>query len=336
MEFLTTAEFAKKINVSARTVAYYCSQGRIPGVIKKGKTWLIPADVEKMFEVEKKKTKKNVEDSITYADIDGLNEMAQSYTQRSYNVKALEKFLGTTRETVRYYEQQGLIKTKRSAGNDYRIFKGFDVFRLTAIDYYRKRGFSIAEIKETFGFSQVQELYAPIKKKKKELKQIIESHQEALKRLETTEQFIREFEKEANMITFKELPKVKITNTFSSFYAFDEYQEKVLSDNNTFSGDMLSSFVRVFYFDEKGYTGSQMCVFEQNNNPVAPKTPCLNLKMTAKTSEDIDFSQILEKGFVFAQEHNIELQGIIYSFNKMLLLYEDMEVNYYDIYAPIK
>ena len=42
MEYLTTVEVATRWNISSRRVALLCEQGRIDGVIKKGKTWLIP------------------------------------------------------------------------------------------------------------------------------------------------------------------------------------------------------------------------------------------------------------------------------------------------------
>ena len=42
MEYLTTAEFAKKWGGSQRRVAIYCKEGRIKGAVIKGRTWLIP------------------------------------------------------------------------------------------------------------------------------------------------------------------------------------------------------------------------------------------------------------------------------------------------------
>lgn len=47
MEYLTTAEYAEKWNISQRRVAIYCKEGRIKGAILKGRTWLLPPDVEK-------------------------------------------------------------------------------------------------------------------------------------------------------------------------------------------------------------------------------------------------------------------------------------------------
>ncbi|MEG1991558.1 MAG: helix-turn-helix domain-containing protein, partial [Christensenella sp.] len=47
MEYLTGKEISKKWGVTDRMVNYYCSAGRIPGAVKKGNLWLIPADAEK-------------------------------------------------------------------------------------------------------------------------------------------------------------------------------------------------------------------------------------------------------------------------------------------------
>lgn len=47
MNYLTTAEYAKKWNISQRRVAIYCKEGRIEGAELKGRTWLIPDNAEK-------------------------------------------------------------------------------------------------------------------------------------------------------------------------------------------------------------------------------------------------------------------------------------------------
>jgi hypothetical protein len=47
MEYLTTTEMATKWNISSRRIGILCTEGRIDGVIKKGKMWLIPADAKK-------------------------------------------------------------------------------------------------------------------------------------------------------------------------------------------------------------------------------------------------------------------------------------------------
>lgn len=47
MEYLTVKEAGENWGITARMVNYYCSAGRIPGAIKKGNLWLIPANIEK-------------------------------------------------------------------------------------------------------------------------------------------------------------------------------------------------------------------------------------------------------------------------------------------------
>lgn len=47
MEYMTTVEMSEKWNITSRRIGVLCSEGRIEGVIKKGKTWLIPVDAIK-------------------------------------------------------------------------------------------------------------------------------------------------------------------------------------------------------------------------------------------------------------------------------------------------
>ena len=57
MEYLTTVEMSKKWNISSRRIITLCIDGRIDGVIKKGKMWLIPADAKKPADARRKKEK---------------------------------------------------------------------------------------------------------------------------------------------------------------------------------------------------------------------------------------------------------------------------------------
>ncbi len=57
MEYLTSIETAERWGISARRVALLCSEGRVKGSIKKGKTWLIPDDAEKP--IDPRRAKKN-------------------------------------------------------------------------------------------------------------------------------------------------------------------------------------------------------------------------------------------------------------------------------------
>ena len=47
MDYITTIEMSKIWGISSRRISLLCSQGRVPGAEKKGKTWLIPKDAVK-------------------------------------------------------------------------------------------------------------------------------------------------------------------------------------------------------------------------------------------------------------------------------------------------
>ena len=47
MKYLTTAEIAEKWEISRRRVNTLCNEGRIRGVLQKGKMWLIPDTAKK-------------------------------------------------------------------------------------------------------------------------------------------------------------------------------------------------------------------------------------------------------------------------------------------------
>ncbi len=55
MEYLTTVEMSEKWNITSRRIGVLCAEGRIDGAIKKGKTWLIPADTDKPADARYKK-----------------------------------------------------------------------------------------------------------------------------------------------------------------------------------------------------------------------------------------------------------------------------------------
>ena len=55
MANFTTVVMSEKWNITSRRIGVLCSEGRIDGAIKKGKTWLIPSDAVKPEDARYKK-----------------------------------------------------------------------------------------------------------------------------------------------------------------------------------------------------------------------------------------------------------------------------------------
>ena len=47
MDYLTTSDLSKLWGISSRRISLLCAEERIPGAVKKGKTWLVPSDAQK-------------------------------------------------------------------------------------------------------------------------------------------------------------------------------------------------------------------------------------------------------------------------------------------------
>ena len=47
MNYISVSESAKKWNISERSVRNYCAEGRVPGAVLVGKTWMVPESAEK-------------------------------------------------------------------------------------------------------------------------------------------------------------------------------------------------------------------------------------------------------------------------------------------------
>ncbi len=59
MEYLTVKEVAERWGITSRMVTVYCSDGRLPGAVKKGNLWLVPEDAEKPDDNRKNNGKNN-------------------------------------------------------------------------------------------------------------------------------------------------------------------------------------------------------------------------------------------------------------------------------------
>ena len=57
MEYFITVERSEKWNILPCRIGILCADGRIDGVVKKGKTWLIPADTKKPSDARYKKNR---------------------------------------------------------------------------------------------------------------------------------------------------------------------------------------------------------------------------------------------------------------------------------------
>jgi DNA-binding transcriptional MerR regulator len=119
------------------------------------------------------------------------------------------KLAETTKRTVLWYEEKGILKPKQiDSVNNYRLYSIEQVIDFKAILLLRKLNFSIQEIKKYLTKHNPENLF---NLKKKQIKADIADLTLAL---ETTERYYSNIEKTGTLVN----PKIKVVKPFSVYY----------------------------------------------------------------------------------------------------------------------
>ncbi|MDE7248129.1 MAG: Fic family protein [Lachnospiraceae bacterium] len=107
--YMTVKEAAKKWSISDRRVRILCAEGKIPGVTREGRSWMIPANAKKpedgrhktsenlLSVIDRKKEELNSRRPLTAGEIERLTE--EFIVEYTYNSNAIEGNTLTLRET---------------------------------------------------------------------------------------------------------------------------------------------------------------------------------------------------------------------------------------------
>jgi Fic family protein len=86
MEYKNISYFAAKWNIKERRIRVLCTEGRIHGVKKVGKTWLIPEDAQKPIDKRYRQVNDLFFDSIDFNIIDEKKDIIDSHRPFSQNM----------------------------------------------------------------------------------------------------------------------------------------------------------------------------------------------------------------------------------------------------------
>lgn len=117
MEYVTVVQIAKEWNISDRRVRILCNEGKIPGAIRKGRAWMIPADAQKpadgrslrynrngspyadpLSKIDRLKTELDARRPLTQGELQRLQE--EFLVEYTFNSNAIEGNTLTLQETA--------------------------------------------------------------------------------------------------------------------------------------------------------------------------------------------------------------------------------------------
>ena len=99
-----------------------------------------------------------------------------------YTAKKICELLNIKRETLRYYENEGLIHPQIDENNHYRYYDDWDINYILEILKYRHRGFSIQDISKVFQDEDLSEYIARIEENNYEIEKKITYYKKLLKK----------------------------------------------------------------------------------------------------------------------------------------------------------
>lgn len=262
---------------------------------------------------------------------------------KKYHTSDLIKFLGVTRDTLRFYEEKGLLNPKKDSENNYRNYDIYDISNLMIIDFHKKRGLTINQIKDLLKKSDVQAVQSLLESKRNELEKTIYDAQCMLKRIEETEEFSRHLESNLNFFTVKPLPLYKINGEISDFIAVEEYGsvKDIINSNNN---DMLSQIMRYITFDKNSVTDTKMFIVDtaevKEEGGIYLQYPkCLYT--VAEEIQPENHQEDLMKSMhrlsaEYADAHGLRLSGEAFAMIRLSTYNEGKTKTYIEIYIPFE
>lgn len=260
---------------------------------------------------------------------------------KKYSTGDLLTYFGITRDTLRYYEEKGLVKPAKNWENNYRGYSIFDIYQLMMIDSYKKRGMTIHQIQKQLKDSSTEDLVNQLQIKKDELEKMIVDAQCMLKRIEGTQGFVKELEHNLNVFSVKSLPRYKVQGEVSDFIAVEEYEsvKDVISANHE---DLFSQLLRYVSFDDRNVLSTKLLIVSESDdkNSVGeyldyPK--CLYTVVTQSFDNEVDLDkEMYQLSKAYAEAHHLKLKGEAFATIRLVICEKSTVKTYIEVFIPFE
>ncbi len=211
-----------------------------------------------------------------------------------YKISDVAKMTNISTRTLRYYDEINLLKPSNISDNGYRLYLSKDLDKLQQILFYKNLGLSLIEINKIVNHENFN---------------LERSLKETLEKYKVQRQYIDEViaNIELSLKDIKGEIKMSIDEKFKTIQEFEEFKDKMLSDN------------------EKNY-GEEMRANSSQYDPVMVKYS--QRKVKNMTKEEFESNENLGKELqellvkhVNDEEFNVEIAKQIYEMHKKWLVF---------------
>ncbi|PEU19173.1 MULTISPECIES: MerR family transcriptional regulator [unclassified Bacillus (in: firmicutes)] len=263
-----------------------------------------------------------------------------------YTIGQVAKFLGVSRDTLKFYEEKELVKPKQNIENGYRKYNHFDIYDITTVNFYREIDIEIKKIQELRKSKSIEGIKSLLEEKEQDVLEEIEYKKLLLKKLQIVKEDCGKIKQFLGEYTVKEMKPLEIKGEIEHFTAYDEYETLKKNTDSLKKAVTLTSLRRVVSFNEEGIIEDKFIIVrkvedfdKEIEGEILSYPKCIYTVIedgrwsTGGKSIDHNVEASLRK---VAIENGYELLGLVY-INLLLTTYEDgLERIFLEIYAPIK
>ncbi|KIE45007.1 merR regulatory family protein [Clostridium argentinense CDC 2741] len=84
-----------------------------------------------------------------------------------YTIGQVARFLGVSRDTLKFYEEKGLVKPVQDKENGYRRYSLFDIDDVLTVNFYREIDVEIKQIQKLKNHGNLEEIESLLDKQEK-------------------------------------------------------------------------------------------------------------------------------------------------------------------------
>ena len=263
----------------------------------------------------------------------------------TYRTSQLMEILGVSRDALRYYEGQGIVKPNHNEANNYKKYNDYDIYALLVADFYKKRNLTMKEVRKIQEGSEIDELENLLEIKAKELEETIRNKKYMLQKITETKTFCEGLNQHLNQYSIRQLPTYEVLGEFSDFNAFLEYP-KILQNMDLTKEDILSKIIRKFTFDENGFLDSKMLIVEKHEviqkvkmDCYLPYTKCIYtiIEDSRSQHEDDDIkNKSFETTLKWGNEQGYKTKGVAFINTRLITYLDHKERVFLEIFIPVE
>ena len=258
---------------------------------------------------------------------------------KMYTIGEVEKITGISKDRLRYYDKQGILKPRQTQGNQYRYYTIEDIIEVLSVEYFRQIDLGIKDIRAIYNGGDLAFLKRTVEEKRAQLMAEIQHMNQLANKLGETVKACEDITQYLNTFEIKPMPPFEVLGELSDSKAFVEY-EGLLAQKESHT-PIIKSMIREIVFSNQGIESNKMLIMRERDEAESSENTidyscCLYTIVEEKVVGKDIMPEVFEKCMVWVRERGYESLGK--AFVKALFITYPLgqATTYLEIYAPIK